>query len=164
MNTKIQHALSCALVLGAVLIIEFLLTKSEFFSFIVVFLMVLAPYLVYVFQKKYRDGELGGIIAYSNAFSYGLLLYFFAAVILGVVSYIYYQYINPNFLTTEFQLSIKQFKMWNMPPHIIDIMTQIGAPSPPLAAFRDVVGNTFWGLLIALVTSAFVRKSTSTNE
>ena len=164
---KIQHAVSCALVLGVVLVLKFLLSvtvQNGFFAFIIIFLTVLAPYLVYIFQKKYRDGELGGIISYENALTYGILIYFFAAVILGVVSFIYYQYINPDFLPTEFYLSLEQFRMLNMPSHIMDMMTQIGIPSPSLAAFRDVVYHSAWGLLISLVSSGFVKKTTATNE
>ena len=161
-KNKIQHAISSALVLGVVLVIKFLLSvvsQNAFFSFIVIFLMVLAPYLVYIFQKKYRDGELGGIISYSNALTYGIMLYFFATVILGVVSFIYYQYINPDFLSTMFYLSIEQFRMLNTPSHIMDMMTKIGVPSPSLAAFGDVIGHSVWGVLISFVSSGFVKKN-----
>ena len=166
-KNKIQHAISCALVLGAVLVIKFLLsvtTQNSFFAFIVILLTVLAPYLVYVFQKKYRDGELGGTISYSNALSYGIFLYLTASVILGTVQYVYYQYINPNFLAESFRLSIEQLQMLGMPENFIDEAINVGVPSPITSAFGCVVLNSFWGLLIALVTSGIVKKSTSTNE
>jgi hypothetical protein len=165
-KNKIQHAISCALVLGAILVIKFLLsvvTENGFIAFIVIFLTVLVPYLVYVFQKKYRDAELGGTISYSNALSYGIFLYFAAAVVLVIVQYIYYQYINPNFLSESFRLSIEQLQLLGMPASFIDEAIKIGVPSPAASAFQSIVLHALWGLLIALVTSAFVKKS-STNE
>ena len=163
-KTKIQHAISCALVLGAVLVIKFLLAvaaNNGFFSFIVIFLTVLVPYLVYVFQKKYRDSEPGGAITYSGALSYGVVLYFAASVILGTVQYIYYQYINANFLAESFRLSIEQLQMLGMPENFIDEAIKMGVPTPAASALQGVLLNTFFGLLIALITSTFVKKSIS---
>ncbi|MDR0873283.1 MAG: DUF4199 domain-containing protein [Prevotellaceae bacterium] len=165
-RTKLQHAVSCALILGAVLVVKFLLTVSDnngFFAFAVIFLAVFVPYLVYRFQKKYRDTELGGAISYVDALTYGIVLYAAAAVILGMVQFIYYRYINPDFLAEQFRLGIEQLQIFGMPQNIIDEAIKIGVPSPAASVFSEFVIHCFWGLLMALVTSAIVKK-TKENE
>jgi len=159
-KNKIQHIISCALVLGVVLVIKFLLSvtvQNVFFDLIVFFLTVLAPYLVYVFQKKYRDEELGGAISYSEALFYGFWLYFVASLILIVVQYIYFQHINPNFIANSFRFSAEKLQMQGIPENIIEEAVKIATPA--VVAFMSMIIFAFWGLLIALVTSVFVKKT-----
>ena len=166
-NTKIQHALSCVPVLGACLTIIFLLsvmTTNVIISLVVIFLVVLSPYLLYLFQKSYRDDVLGGAISYSHALSYGVYLCIGASAILGIVEFIYYQYINTEFLADTYPLMIEQMQLWKFPAEMIEQAKVKGPPSAVAMSFQYAVLIAFIGFLVSLVTSGIVKKSTSTNE
>jgi ABC-type uncharacterized transport system permease subunit len=76
------------LIMGVFFSLNFLLSVSHNTFLSLLSYLVFAVILVttYRFTIRFRDTECGGAISYGRAFSYILLLYFFAALISSVVN------------------------------------------------------------------------------
>ena len=71
---------------------------------------LLVPYLAYRFTKRYRE-IVGGQIGFFHAWQFGILLYFFAALIVSLVHYGFYRYLAPaDFLTNSIKEAIRLFQ------------------------------------------------------
>jgi len=162
-NGKMQHAMYSGAILGAYLLVKFYIStlggKNVFVSFVVVLLTLLVPFIVYKFQKRFRDEQLNGFITYLNSFTYGVLLFFFASLILGLGQFVYYQFINPDYLTNAFKSAIDMMQRFGMPESIIDEAIGKPIPSPISTALQSILINSFIGMLISAIASIFVKKT-----
>lgn len=102
-----------AAVLGIYFLIKFFISvfagQDTLLLSVSMVMTLIVPYIVYLIQKNYRDVKLDGTISYSSALLFGIYLFFYSSLILGLGQYIYYQ--------------------------------------------------TLFGFLVALITSAFVKKT-----
>ena len=162
-NSKMQHAMYSGAILGVFLLVKFYISvlggENILVSFVGVALTLLVPYIIYKFQIRYRDEQLNGFITYSNSFTYGIMLYFYACLILAVGQFVYYRFINPDFLTNAFKMSIDMMQRFGMPEKIIDEAIAMPIPSPISTVLQSILMNSFIGLLISAVTSLIVKRT-----
>ena len=149
-------------ILGIYLVIKFYISvfggENIFTSFVGVLLALLVPYFTYKFQLKYRNEQLDGYITYSNSFTYGIYLFFYASLMLGFGQFIYFHFINPDFLTNAFKKSIDLMQQFGMPEKIIDEAISKPFPSAISTVLQSILINSFIGMLISSVTSIAVKK------
>jgi hypothetical protein len=158
-NNKMQHAMYAAAILGVYLLIKFYITIYAQVVFLGMVLTLFVPYLVFMFQKKYRDGLLQGKITYSDAFTYGIYLFFFASLILGLGQFVFYNFINPEYLINTYNAAIDMMRQIGMPEAIIDEAIVQGPFEPISFVLQAILLNSVLGLLISAVTANFVKKT-----
>lgn len=167
-KSRVQHAMTYAVFLGIFLLIKFYVSvvfdKNIIAQSISTALMLVIPYLIFFIQRKYRQEYCNGLISYKEALLFGLYLFFFASLILGLGQYIFYQFINPDYLSNAFNQSLQIIEKTGFGEQIIDEAIKQGVPSPIATTFQGIVLNTLIGFLLALITSAFVKTQLNTNE
>lgn len=107
---------------------------------------------------RFRDIECKGYITYWKAFSLILLTFFFAALISSVVKYIYFQFINPDYLDQMFQETMKLLNSmkFTVTETMIDQTKSMLKPATYTLVF--IWTNVFMGLIVGLIMAAFVKK------
>ena len=114
-------------------------------------------------QLSYRK-SLGGFMTYGQALGVGVLTMLFASVLSGIYTYVLYEVIDPSLqeqlrLFTEEQI----VKQGNMSEEQINAAVEMSSrfQSPTMMVVMSIVGGTFIGLIISLVTSIFTKKNPS---
>lgn len=162
-KNKMQQAMNYAAVLGIYFLIKFFISvfagQDTLLLSVSMVMTLIVPYIVYLIQKNYRDIKLDGTISYSSALLFGLYLFFYSSLILGLGQYIYYQFINPKFLENTFKTTIDELYNLGINEKLIDEAVKKGVSSPIITTFQNIVMNTFLGFFVVLITSAFVKKT-----
>ena len=118
--------------------------------------------LVY-FQKDYRDKKLGGYISYGKCLGFGTLMFINAAILANLFSYIYLTLIDPGYLDVirAEQYEALQPQLENMGEEQIAMTKKWvdNMSSGPMIAIFGFIGMVFWGFIISLITSAFIKRN-----
>ncbi len=116
----------------------------------------------------YRKNALGGYISYGHAISFSVSFMFFAAVASGVVSFIYFKWIDGFYLgwrmATIKEMVVQFYYNMNVPDETIDMVEDMlgeEVPSPVNAFIGQITGDVLRGLIIALVAALFLQKKPS---
>lgn len=173
----INYALKYGLQFGVVLIVFNLINyifklegKSVVISGSLSFLnFVITIVAICLAIIHYRKNALGGFISYGHAISYSMSFMFFAAVASGLVSFIYFKWIDTFYLgwrvETIKEMVVEFYYNLNLPDETIDtvedMLSDQKVPSPFSAFTGQVFGDVFRGLIIALVAAIFLQKKPS---
>ena len=161
-----KSAMFNGLIMGVVFSINFLFTVSKIPSLILLTYVIAVVIVmgIYRLSVKFRDVECEGFISYWKSFSLILLTFFFAALISSVVKYIYFQFINPDYLDQMFQESMKAITLMKIP--ITDALTdQMKSMLKPASyTLVYVWSNVLMGVIVGLIMAAFIKKEKSVFE
>ena len=117
-----------------------------------------AVYLLYRVTANYRDEHCDGVISYGNAFWLIFQMYFIASVISAIIMFIYFNFINKDFLIESLDRIMKMYEQFNLPVDY-DMVEGFFKPIPYvlLNLFGSIFASAFWAAIVA----AFVKKSKS---
>ncbi|MDX9696702.1 MAG: DUF4199 domain-containing protein [Bacteroidales bacterium] len=112
------------------------------------------------FTKSYRDNTLGGTISYGQALGYAMVIVVVAALISSVYSYVFLKYIDPSMIDKIAAMSEEEMLKQGMSDEQIELAQSMSKKfmSPGLMNIMGFLGTSVFGFLIALVTSAVVKK------
>ncbi|MFB6342417.1 DUF4199 domain-containing protein [Saccharicrinis sp. FJH62] len=121
---------------------------------------------VFISQQQYRNRKLGGYITYGKAFTFGLLVTVFASLLVAVYSYVYAQWVNPDYGKELYemsrQLTMDMLDRFNAPAEAVDQalakLEENGISTPQDFAFGSITNGIIIGTIISLLTSIFVKK------
>ena len=94
-----------------------------FLSLLFVILTLAVPFIGYHYVKMYRDKICGGSIQFSHAVLFTIFMYMFASLLVAVVHYIYFQFIDHGFIVNSY------IQLWD------ELMTN----TPALAENKDII-------------------------
>lgn len=156
MNSTMRHGL----ILGIVFSVNFILSISGnmFFGLLSYVAVGLIIYLTYKYTMSYRDTDCAGTISYRHALAFVILLFVFAALISAIVKYVYFQYINTDFLPELMNKSIELMEqiMPSVPEETYDNMEKM--MSPINYSLTVTWMNVILGFLVGLVIAGLVKK------
>lgn len=117
---------------------------------------------IYIGTKNYRDSELKGVMSYSSALYSGFLISFFASVIIAFAVFLYIKLIDASILDKIMEQTEQSMMDRGLSDDEVEKQMQAAQlfMNPTSMAFFSILGYTLIGTLIALVTSAFVKKQT----
>ena len=120
----------------------------------------------YYYLKTYRDKTCGGIISFSKAFIFTVMVYVFASLLTAVAHFIYYQFIDQGFVLENITNIVYQFidqleEMPNIPENDIKLITDssnemietLSKMSATDTTFNNMSRNIFIGIILALFTA-----------
>jgi len=148
------------LILGVIFSVNFLISTSKvsaliLLTYIIATVIVIA---IYKFAIRFRDTECEGAISYGRSFLYIILLFFYASLISTVVKYIYFQFINPSYLESMFQDTMKLMEALKFQLKS-DELAQTESMFKPLSfSLLYIWSNVIMGGIVALVMAAFIKK------
>lgn len=160
MSAAMSHGFS----LGIFWIVKYIFYMfSMRFSYLVVIywgMSLVVPYLAYLLTKRYRE-DLGGIISFSQAWRFGVLIYLFAAMLVSVMHYVFYRFVAPpDFLSSAVEQTIASLKQMQVDSKVISSIESMNF-SPIHMALQGILNNIFYGIILSLPVAALVcrRKS-----
>lgn len=162
----VKSAMLNGLIMGVLFSLNFLLSVSQNTFLSLLSYVVFAAILVgtYRFALRFRDTECGGFISYGRAFSFVLLLFFFAALISSIVKYVYFQYINPAYLENLINESMKAIEMMKIPVDDAAYENVEKMMKPASFSLQYLWVNVFAGTFVGLIMAAFIKKEKSIFE
>ncbi len=112
---------------------------------------------IIIAQFAYRKA-LGGTMTYGQALGIGVLTMLFASVLSSIYTFLLYEVIDPSLqeqmrLFTEEQI----VKQGNVPEEQMDMAVEMASKFQK-PAVMGVLGGTFIGLIMSLITSIFTQK------
>ncbi|MCD7931470.1 MAG: DUF4199 domain-containing protein [Tannerellaceae bacterium] len=114
---------------------------------------ILTPFTLvfaYYLTRSFRELE-GGRISFLQAWGFGILLYFFAALIVSIAHYTYYAYVAPPGLLEETWESAKNMLLtMNSSSEMVEAINQRGVPTPISMTFYHIGSNVMWGVLFSI--------------
>lgn len=165
MQTNVLNAaMKYGLIMGIVFSVNFLLSISGNAIITLLGYLVVAfiCVLTYRFTVAYRDKENGGTISFGHAFFFIILLFLFAAIISSLFKFIYFKYLNVNYLPILLEQSIsmmqqlqEQFHL-SVPDDYYETMDKM--MSPTAFTLQYIWVNTFLGVIMGLIIAPFVKK------
>ena len=157
-------AMSDGFSLGIFWIVKYIFYMfSMRFSYLVVIywgMSLVVPYLAYLLTKRYRE-DLGGVISFSQAWRFGVLIYLFAAMLVSVMHYVFYRFVAPpDFLSSAVEQTIVSLKQMQVDSKVISSIESMNF-SPIHMALQGILNNIFYGIILSLPVAALVcrRKS-----
>lgn len=157
-------AMSYGFSLGIFWIVKYIFYMfSMRFSYLVVIywgMSLVVPYLSYLLTKRYRD-DLGGVISFSQAWRFGVLIYLFAAMLVSIMHYVFYRFVAPpDFLSSAVEQTIASLKQMQVDSKVISSIESMNF-SPIHMALQGILNNIFYGIILSLPVAALVcrRKS-----
>ena len=130
--------------------------------------------LAAVFLDLLPEGvELGDPETMFIAALAGILLFFFASLISGLAQYIYYVYINPEYIKSQLSAAVTLLESLNMTsdPSLLEAvktgLEQGNIPSPMAVVIQQMWVNVFFGSLLSAVMAWLVSvwfKSSKTKK
>ncbi len=155
------HAMRWGLLVGVCFIVNFFLSVPNILvlSLLTWVLNIFILYFVYRITCNYRDRECGGQIRYGQVFSYVILLMFFAALIAGVVKFIFLQFISPDYLSSLFNQTMLQLESigLDMPADFTDEFQNMMQPIQ--YTFQSITADCFLGCILGLIYGFCIRRT-----
>ncbi|MDR1200559.1 MAG: DUF4199 domain-containing protein [Tannerellaceae bacterium] len=116
----------------------------------------------YIFTNTYKF-LIGGKISFFHAWQFGVLLYFFAALIISLGHYIFYQYIaSPDFISSSVNQAISLMKDMDLNMQIKEAIDQITVPTPIQMTIQGIFNNVFYGTILSIPVAALLCRNNST--
>ena len=160
-NAAMWHGL----ILAIYLVIRFFFMVSSAHSTILnllfIFITIGVPFVAYYLGKDFKkktDEEL----TYRNFYSHGFFMFFFASLILAAVEYVYYGFINTEFITEQYNTLLQNIEILKqtMPDasQIEEIVNESPIPTASQMAMQNVWMYSFAGIIISLINAYILNK------
>ena len=122
---------------------------------------IMVPYIAYRCTKRYRE-QLGGQIGVFHAWQFGILLYFFAALIVSLAHYGFYRYIAPDdFLANSISEAVSLLQNSQIDNQLIQSLQEVRI-TPIQMAIQGIFNNLFYGIIFSIPVAALLcRNNTS---
>ena len=175
-QSVLQFAMTYGAILGIILVVISILMyvmnivpdKAGKAVLLSLFNLLVVVIFVIISMRSYRDKVMNGFIPYWNAFTVGLMVVVFAAVITSFYALIFNTLIDPGY--TERVYEALKNNMYDMYTNMgltesqIDramsrIESQQANYTPLNAFYTGILGSAFMGSVVSLIIAAFVKKN-----
>ena len=124
--------------------------------------MVYTPFYVAILTKRYADEVCGGKIRYFQAYLHSMLTVFYASLILAIVQWAYFQYLDHGFIIEQYlsALNDKKFaESFNSLGYSKDLITQLSEQIRKMRPI-DIAVQLLWsnmvaGMVMSLTTALY---------
>ena len=165
-NLFLKASMTYGLIMGIFWVIKYLFfifsvkLSSHGLSLAYTALTVFVPVFAYYMTKRYRE-DLGGQISFFHAWRFGMMLYFFAAVIVSLEHFVFFQFIAPaDFVYDAVGQFANVLKEQQVDTQILDSLGSMNF-SPIHMAIQGIFNNVFYGIIFSIPVAAIVCKKSS---
>lgn len=148
------------LILGALFSANFLVSLSKTFigSILSLALFVLILFFTYKSSVKNRENNLLGEITYIQAVLFIVLSFFYAGIISSIVKFVYFQFINPEYLSLILDEGLRVMEQMKFPvdPEAYEQIKDLLKPAS--FSLQYIWMNTILGILTGAIMAIFIKK------
>jgi hypothetical protein len=116
--------------------------------------------LIYFLLKSYRDNFMHGQITYGQSLGAGMIIFLYSSVIVAIYTYLLYTVIDSGLIAKQLAFTEAEMLKRGIPQAAVDagMAMQAKIIKPAIIAPLSILGGMFWGLILSLVISIFIRK------
>lgn len=160
-NAAMWHGL----ILAIYLVIRFFFmvssANSTILNLLFIFITIGVPFVAYYLGKDFKKKS-NEELTYRNFYSHGFFMFFFASLILAAVEYVYYGFINTEFITEQYNTLLQNIEIikQTMPDasQIEEIVNNSPIPTASQMAMQNVWMYSFAGIIISLINAYILNK------
>jgi hypothetical protein len=158
--TIVKTTMNSGLIMGFLFSINFLLSisRNSFAAVMTYVVMSIILVAMYRMTVAFRDKQNGGSITYGKSFTFIVYTFFFAGLLSSAVKYIYFTYINPNYLETLLQESLKMMDTLHISVETASKEEIMASMKASTFSVQFLWMNVFLGVIVGLLFSAFIQK------
>lgn len=105
----VQFAMEAGAYMGLYFVVKFIFAvlslNYPFCNVVSTIMLLFVPLVVFFMMRKFSNQNEGGSY-FSQLWMMGILLFFFASLISGLAQYIYYVYINPEYIKSQLSAAV----------------------------------------------------------
>lgn len=127
-------------------------------------LTIAVPIVGYKFAKRFREQCCEGVVTFSRAFLFTTFMYMYAAILVAVVHYIYFRFIDNGFIISTYQTlwdQVKETATANLMPALEqydEAINLIAGMTPLDLTLQMISNNIFVGILMTVPTALLVMR------
>ena len=121
---------------------------------------------VYFSQYSYRNSELNGFIGYGKCLKFGVVVMICASVFQSLYTYIHIKYVDTNYFE-KLRIQVEETMLQqNLSEEQVELMSQMYTKmqTPGMIIVSGLLTFAFFGFIISLITSFFIKKDDDTND
>lgn len=171
-----KYAMQFGTYMGVYWILKFILfplgLSLPFFQFLFIGLTIGVPFMGYYYARMYRDRVCGGYINFMQAWLFTLFMYMFAALLVAVAHYVYFQFIDHGHILSSYEKLIQQsLDTPNLPADTKELLSQLKSTVGVIEGFTPIEitmqlisNNVLWGSILAIPTALLVKRRRKDNN
>ena len=122
-------------------------------------LLVSLSYILHMdvmYEDNIYKADLGGQITFGQAWRFGVLVYFFAALIVSVMHYVFYRYVAPpDYVANAVGQALATLQEMQASPETMRAIASMSF-SPIQMALQGILNNILYGIIFSLPVAALV--------
>ena len=123
-------------------------------------LSCLVPYIAYKMTRRYRE-NIGGKLGFFHAWQFGVLLYFFAAILVSLEHYLFYRFVAPPDLLVKTVSDMEEaLKASGASQALLDAIKEIHV-TPIQMAIQGIFNNVLYGIILSIPVALLARGESS---
>lgn len=122
---------------------------------------ITVPFIAYILTKRYRH-DIGGNISFFHAWRFGIMLYFFAALLVSVEHFIFFQFVAPpDFISNLLSQTVEMLKNTQIQTEILESVSNIRI-SPIQMVIQQIFNNVFYGIILSVPVAVLLCRNNVT--
>lgn len=123
--------------------------------------LLISIIVLYFLLRSYRDHRNYGYITYGKSLGAGVIMNIYAAIIGAIFMYLLYSVIDTGLIAKQMAMTENKMIAKGVPEGTIDQAMAIQAKfiKPWFIALMGVLTSVFYGFILSLIVSIFVKKS-----
>ena len=163
-NSLIRHTLNYGSLTGGGLILFSLLMYSIDLDLqnplmYLAFLILAAG--IFFGIKSYSNNYLGGFISYGKCIAVGVMISFFASILLAIYTYLFFTFFDQSSIQKILEVTEEKMVSKGMTEEQIETSMKLTAKfmTPIWMSLIGILSYTFWGTIISLIIGIFTKKT-----
>lgn len=162
-----RQAMGYGVWFGLFLVLKFILEiaiKGNAGVFLSGFLTVLVPFVAYWITVRFKIKADDENIGFGTLFRFCIYLFFFGSMFLAIAEFVYYQYINPDYIAEQLETLFAFLEKYNDSASAATVtnlkaqLNEVGVPSASAVAVQTLWIYIFLGIILGLPIAAIAKK------
>ncbi|MDR1121483.1 MAG: DUF4199 domain-containing protein [Dysgonamonadaceae bacterium] len=116
-------------------------------------------FLTYWFTVQYRKKALNNSLGIFHGWQFGVMLFFYAALVSAIPQYIYLEFLAPdNLISQIYQQSAQVMKSIGTDPEVLKKAVEQMPTSPASMTIQNIFNCVFLGVLVSIPVALFAKR------
>ncbi|MCQ2336773.1 MAG: DUF4199 domain-containing protein [Paludibacteraceae bacterium] len=161
-----RQAMKYGVWFGLFLVLKFVLeimVQGNAGIFLSGFLTVMVPFVAYWLTLRFKFMTNDEGVGFGTLYRFCIYLFFFASMFLAVSEFVYYQYINPDYIAEQLETLFAFLEKYNDSASATTVtnlkaqLDEVGVPSASAVAVQTLWIYIFLGLILGLPIAAIAK-------
>ena len=138
--------------------------RNSLFGMVAIVLMVVTPFYVARRLRRFRDEDLHGVISFLRGWAFVILVFFYGAILLAVVLYVYFAYMDQGYVLLSLQQTLSSpetqamLSQSGMSTSVEESLQMFSEMRPSDYALNVLTLNIALGIILGLPIAVLFKK------